>query len=454
MDPTRAPRRMHPPATPGTRAVSVDLATHPGAPSGRDGGTGAPSPVRGGRDRIIALDVLRGMAILGTLATNIVFFVAVEQDVAIDETVNRVAGFVFTLVTNGYWIGLLTVMFGIGLIIQRESAVRRGEPWLGAYPWRAALLIVEGFLNYLFIIPFDVLMGYGLTALVICVVLVTRRRVQHVVLVLGVIAHLAYLCHIAFGDRGGGSRLLGPAEDPGALAATGIGDGTAIPSDESAAPGYWETVRANLDAFWTGGRAEIVIMILMGIGVFLIGARLWEAGLFRPEGARLRTRLMWVGFGIGLPIDWGLRTVSHFDPERTIAISSGPFVRYGTALVVMFGVLALVARFYVGRDRTGPIGSMLVPVGRTALTCYLLQNVVAIVLFERYALNLDAMMPFSLGVFDMVIAFVLVSLILIVFANLWLRRFERGPMEAVTHAAHVWLVRNTTGRVRARRRRS
>ena len=60
--------------------------------------------------------------------------------------------------------------------------------------------------------------------------------------------------------------------------------------------------------------------------------------------------------------------------------------------------------------------------------------------------------PCSLGVFAPIFAFLLISLILIVGATLWLRRFERGPMEIATHAAHTWLARNTTGRVSARRR--
>ena len=67
------------------------------------------------------------------------------------------------LVTDGKFIGLLTIMFGIGLEIQRQSAIRRGEKWPGRYPWRAGLLILDGLLNYISIFEFDVLMGYGLT---------------------------------------------------------------------------------------------------------------------------------------------------------------------------------------------------------------------------------------------------------------------------------------------------
>jgi uncharacterized protein len=409
-------------------------------------------------ERVIALDVLRGLAILGTLATNIGFFVWIDKDLAIGETLDLALSLAYGLVTNGYWIGLLTIMFGIGLMIQRQSALRRGDPWLASYPWRAVLLIVEGFLNYLFVVPFDVLMGYGLTALVVCVVLVTPKRVQTVVLALGLVAHVAHLAYLGrqealwlarnptdFREMSGASdRMLDRLSDD---RFSRFED--SFPEDLGFS--YWEGVRFNLETFWSGGRAEIPIMFIMGIGVFLIGARLWEAGIFRPDGGRLRKRVMWVGLGIGLPLDWGLRAAGMFFPE-TIPVWTFGFVRYFTATVVAVGVLALVAHFYAGRERTGPVGSILALVGRTALSCYLLQNILGLVLFSDFALDLDSKMPVSLGTLNLVIAFAIVSAILIVFAKLWLSRFEMGPMETVSHTAHRWLVRNTTERVLARRR--
>jgi uncharacterized protein len=192
-------------------------------------------------------------------------------------------------------------------------------------------------------------------------------------------------------------------------------------------------------------------MFLMGIGVFLIGARLWEAGLFRPESVRLRKRVMWIGFGIGLPIDWGLRTLMHFDPDGTVALWAGMYVRYFTATIVAFGVLALVAHFYAERSRTGRVGSMLANVGRMALSTYLLQNILGVVVFGPFFFNIGTEVPFSFGSLDPLIGTAFIGAILIVFSTLWLERFERGPMEMLSHTTHAWLVRNTTGRLSARR---
>ena len=62
---------------------------------------------------------------------------------------------------NGKFLALLSLMFGIGLELQYQSARRRGTRWPGWYLWRAALLFVEGLLHYLLVFEFDVLMSYA-----------------------------------------------------------------------------------------------------------------------------------------------------------------------------------------------------------------------------------------------------------------------------------------------------
>ncbi|WP_454104856.1 DUF418 domain-containing protein [Kocuria marina] len=76
-----------------------------------------------------------------------------------------------------------------GLEIQRHSALRRGETWPGTYPWRAGLLVLEGALNHIFIFEFDVLMGYGLTALVVAAMLATSPKAQKIWLWIGLALH-------------------------------------------------------------------------------------------------------------------------------------------------------------------------------------------------------------------------------------------------------------------------
>ncbi|ABG92003.1 conserved hypothetical protein [Rhodococcus jostii RHA1] len=100
--------------------------------------------------RYAALDVMRGAAILGTLATNIWIFTNVEGLVGYVNGTGRATGgwapvqAILQQFAQGKFLGLLTIMFGIGLVIQQRSAQRRGARWPGGYPWRAGLLMLDG----------------------------------------------------------------------------------------------------------------------------------------------------------------------------------------------------------------------------------------------------------------------------------------------------------------------
>jgi uncharacterized protein len=117
------------------------------------------------------------------------------------------------------------------------------------------------------------------------------------------------------------------------------------------------------------------------------------------------------------------------------------FTRYGTAPIVAFGILSLVAEFYLRRPHVGFLGRRLTEVGRTALSCYILQNLVASILCYGWGLGLaarvstDARVPFTVGIY------LLVTLIIVSFAHLWLRRFERGPAEWLWNVSYRALAR-------------
>ena len=107
-------------------------------------------------ERIPLLDVLRGVAIFGTLGTNVWLFATVGggEDAVFGGISwwTSAGGFLTALtlfLTNGKFLGLLTILFGVGLELQYRSAKRRGLSWPARYLWRSALLLVEGFLHYL-----------------------------------------------------------------------------------------------------------------------------------------------------------------------------------------------------------------------------------------------------------------------------------------------------------------
>lgn len=369
--------------------------------------------------RYVSLDVMRGIAILGTLGTNIWIFTNPEGFIGYVSGVGRAEGVwrwveaVLQQLCQGKFLGLLTVMFGIGLAIQQRSAQRRGDSWPGAYPVRAGLLFVDGVVNFLLFTEFDVLTGYAVTGLIVAFVLATSARSQRIWLSAAVLVHVAILVVIV------GAVVASPPPE----------DNPPVQQQPNpyAEGSFWDLVVFRVDHLLVF-RAETILILPVAIAMFIAGAMVFRAGVLAPEGAELRRRLMIVGFIVALPIDlivglfWG---------------SAGMLVgRYLTAAIIAFGVLAAVAQFYVAGRVPGIVGRALGTVGRMALSCYVLQNALAGALCYGWGLGLAQRMvpgtvvPGTIGVYALVVA------VLMVFSKLWLSRWERGPLEMLWQASY------------------
>ncbi|MET0190747.1 MAG: DUF418 domain-containing protein [Pseudonocardia sediminis] len=364
--------------------------------------------------RITTLDVLRGLAILGTFASNVWIFAYPGGPVAWVGSgfggATGVPGVVETFLrflVNGKFLALLTLLFGIGLELQYRAAVRRGIRWPGRYLWRATILFVEGLVHYVLVFEFDVLMGYAVTSVLVAYLVGRSDRVVTAAMAAG--ATLTVL-------------LVGALT---ALPPTGT-DGPAPPAPQD----YLGQVANRLQE-WGQYRAEIVLIVPSGTALFLLGMRLLRAGAFEdtPAGARLRRRLTTIGL-VGLP----LNLVTSFAGPRWFFVD-----RYLCAPLVAIGLVAVVTTLVLrARGPEGMVRRGLTAVGRTALSCYVLQNVVASVLCYSWGLGLAATMA-TAGPWAQVlwvpVLWAAVCVALVLAATLWLRRFDRGPLELVMHRA-------------------
>ena len=356
--------------------------------------------------RIAALDVLRGVAILGTFASNAWLFAHPGGPAArlAGGTAADLAETALLTLSNGKFLALLTLLFGVGIELQYRSAARRGRPWPGRYPLRAVVLLAEGTLHYVLVFEFDVLMGYAVASLLVAHLIGRSDRAQR--------AWIAGLGGVY------AAALLGLTALVMASRA-----GSTPPGVSGTTANWTAQVRERLDGFLLY-RAELVLVVPSAVVFFLVGARLVRAGAFADtvDGARLRRRLAAVGLGAGVPLN-------------VLTAAAGPewFLVdcYLVPLLIALGLLAmvtgLVLRTSGGRPRRG-----VAAVGRTALSCYVLQNVLASVLCYDWGLGLaarfgDARPWWVVGLWAGV------SAATVAFAVLWLRRFDRGPLELLAH---------------------
>jgi uncharacterized protein len=373
--------------------------------------------------RIASLDVLRGVAILGTLATNVWIFTdpAGFLGYLVDDTAATTpAGWawveaVLQQLAQGKFLGLLTLMFGIGLEIQRRSALRAGRRWPGRYPVRAALLFLDGVLHYLLVVEFDVLMGYAVTGAVVAYLLATSERAQRTWMVAAAGVHVLLL-----GLATAALTASSTPPAPGVIEPNPYADGS-----------WWDLVLLRVDNAVLF-RLEPVFIQALSVALFLLGARLFQAGALAAEGAALRRRLLVVG-AVALPVDLAL------------GVSGGTaglvLTRYGTAPLVALGLLALVVEVVGRRERLGAMGRRLAEVGRMALSSYVLQNVVASALCYGWGLGLASRLDPAVRVPATVVLYLAVVAVVVAFAHLWSRRFARGPVEWLWNSSYRALTR-------------
>lgn len=411
--PAKTPSTTSPAQTPERTPASGTPASGP--PASATPSSTTPSSTGG---RIAALDVLRGLAIIGTLASNIWIFTTpggpaawISDGFATADPVQRV----LQALANGKFLGLLTLLFGVGLELQYRSMVRRGMPWPGRYALRAGILFVEGLVHYVLVFEFDVLMGYAIASLVAAYLI---GRSDRVVRAWGGVLAGLFVVAIA-----GATALMVATGGSGTASA---GDGGAQAADPAAlsTASWFDQVLLRLE-YMAVFRIELILIVPSATVLFLVGSRLVRAGLFATteDGARLRRRLAWVGLGVGIPLN---ALTAWAGPDWFLVD------RYLVPPLVAVGILALgttlVAR---ARTRPGLLRRGVEGVGRTALSCYVLQNVLASVLCYDWGFGLAGGGPWQV-----VAMWAGISLALMVLAPLWLRRWPRGPIELLMHRVY------------------
>jgi len=352
-------------------------------------------------ERISSLDVLRGFALLGVLMVNLVDFSS--SALRLDTLGIRGTGFdqiadlslVFFALTKFYL--LFSFLFGLGFSVQMRRMEAANRPFVGFYLRRLLVLFLIGVAHAVLVWEGDILTLYALAGVLLLLVRNLSARV------LGVVA--------------GGITLAGwlwfSMASFGSFSNLTLAEG--IPLFTSGT--YLELVAYRMSIPFV-----MDIQIPMVLVMFLTGLLVGRSGVMEhPERYRpvLKRTWKWV-----LPVALvgnGLFLVGY-EMESMWMISTA--VHVGAPLL-SFVYVSLVL-LYTEKM------SFFSPVGRMALTNYLLQSVVATTVFYGYGLGLyDTLSPS--GTLLLGLLFFAGQTLL---STAWLSRFRFGPME--------WLWRSLT----------
>lgn len=380
-------------------------------------------PVGPARQRIELLDALRGFALLGILLANMLVFsgwMFMGEDARV-----ALAGESGTLwqqrfhrfLVDGKFYTIFSLLFGAGFALQLESLGRRGADGMRIYRRRVLILLGFGLVHSLLIWDGDILTLYALLGLILP--LFHRLHDRALLAWAGTLIFIAPTVGIAL------FRLLGWPADAGLMGlserwamALGVGD----PMDgvgwlrREDFEGWFAWVATGPVFSW-GIRIESwripKVLGIMLIGIW-VGRRLRSGSLL--DDRRMLWRVLLGGATIGIPANLAYALL-----PQTAQYSWPSLV--GTVPMA----LAYAAAFALAWRSMGRLLGVFAAPGRMALTNYLAQSVVCVLIF--YGIGFGQVGYWSPGVFyGFAVALFATQ---VAFSHQWLARHRQGPMEAL-----------------------
>ena len=391
--------------------------------------------------RIKILDMLRGLAIFGILMVNMQIFYQPMTNMVLgyqrpDAAINLFSDVFIKFVFEGKFYVMFSLLFGYGFYIFMNKKTDEGSSIMPFYRRRVLFLLLFGLLHVILLWPGDILVFYALFGLI----LILFRGKKDASLVkwaiwLGVIPSVL----VGFFALMLGLASLNP--EAGAQIQAGMMEGveqTQLRVEQVAAVyatgSFTEILRARMWEYQTM-LPGMIFFYPMVLAMFLLGYWAGRKQLIRNYQDHLPffRRAAWWGLGVGIILNLlfvlgflnGLRQVP--DVYAFLTTVGSTFGGFFLSLFYISGLVLLSAR-----NKTTRLQWLLAPVGRMALTNYLLQSVICTTLFYGYGFGLFG----KISSFEGILITLLIFGLQIPLSHFWLKRFHYGPME--------WLWRSLT----------
>lgn len=368
------------------------------------------------KGRIESLDALRGFALFGILLVNIQVFsgwglIGVDAREALPwSTWDKPVREVLNITAHGNFYSLFSLLFGYSFVMLAQksaSAARR------THVHRMSGLFVFGVLHAIFLWPWDILSLYAVTGLVLLLFFGSSARrllLWAVALLLAIAAARWY------------SLVHGPLAPWNGVLSSLLGDNTT----RFSAGTYLEVIRANMELS-VGILADRWehMRFLRVLAMFLLGAAAARLHLAEPSNESLRVLRVcaYLCVPLAAAAAAGEHLLSHTEPGERLFFALADTAA-GPVTAVAYASLLGWWWHYNGRIANA-VRDALAPAGRMALTNYLLQSAVCVLVFYGFGLNQFAehsllfLVTFATGLF----------LTQLALSRLWLLRFRQGPTE-------------------------
>lgn len=388
-------------------------------------------------DRIVSLDVLRGVAVLGILVMNIQAFsmplAAYMNPTAYGDLtgVNWWVWCVGHVLADGKFISIFSMLFGAGVYLFAERAFARTGRAAGLHYRRTFWLLLFGLIHAHVLWYGDILVPYALCAVWIYPLRNMKPRAMLILatVLLAVPAGLSVLFGMTIDywePEQVASLKEGWAPTPAAIdanLATYRGSFLEQLPRRSKAATEMETTVFLLSFLWL-----VSGMMLLGILLYRSGA------LLASRSAAFYRRMLTLGAALGLPLILiGVYENSAAGHAMEYSFFLGSLWNYCGCIALALAYVALVMLVVQSGAARG-LQQRLAALGQMAFTNYLMQTVLCTLLFYGHGLGYYG----SFERWQQALVIVAVWALQLWYSPLWLARFRFGPMEWLWRSLTYW----------------
>ncbi len=379
-------------------------------------------------DRIFALDVLRGFALLGILLMNIQSFSMIEAAYLFPTAygdfngINRLIWIVCNLFADQKFINLFSLMFGVGIVLMTGRIEAAGKKTAGLYYRRTLILLLIGLMHAHLFWYGDILVVYALCSFI---VFFFRKLSPKILVSLGILFICVPFCFNMFA---GFNMPYWPPEAREEFSLQWLPHEEMIEEEIEIYQSGW--LRQMEHRVPTAFVFETFIFLIWGFwrtsGLMFIGMALYKMDVVTGE----RSKKFYAGMtGIGLAIGISLTGYGiHRNFQENWAVEYSFFLGsqynyWGSFFTsaAYIGVVMLICKSSVFRSYTKPLAN----VGRTALSNYLFHTFVCTTIFYGHGFGLFGQVD-RIG---QIVIVILIWILQLIISAAWIRRFHYGPFE-------------------------
>jgi uncharacterized protein len=382
-------------------------------------------------NRIIQIDALRGLALLGILMVNAIFFLnpyIINWDIVSTQSLfDQVLYKLITIFADGKFYPLFSILFGFGVFTQLDN-LRSKHQKPGKYLLiRLFLLSVFGIVHFVFLWYGDILLTYSILGLFLLVFRnVNTRALKNFGISFIAISTLLSFCFVVltvFASLISDISIFNISNYQSFI--TIYGSGNVI-----------EIFIQRISDYILNSGSGLLVYGPQILGLFLIGAYFARTNLFRDVQVNIKTYKSFLVLGL---LGVCLNTISVlFIPENAIGES------FKLIITIVFGpmqTLGYIALFMLisTLEIKNSLIRVMAAVGKLSLTNYLIQSLLFTFISYSYGLGLYGKLSIGQG---LLIALA-VYIFNIIFSNIWLLKFKYGPLEFVWRKLNEILIKVT-----------